>query len=84
MQIITIRSRGQITIPEKLRKYFEWLNPGSAVVVTHEEDEIRIKPLTSKENINWNKIWDLIAVARSFKGKKGNLSEFVSMDRQNH
>lgn len=79
-----IRDRGQLTIPGKIRKIVDWVNPMSVVsIVVLNSEEIIIKP--HSEDINWDDIWAGIEHARSFKGQgNGNLSKFVSEDRQNH
>jgi hypothetical protein len=42
--------------------------------------------LVSRQNkkINWNDIWDGIELARSFKGRQGNLSKSIVKDRKFH
>lgn len=78
-----IRQRGQLTIPDSIRKIIPWLSPMSAVTISAEKaDEIVIKP--HKQEYNWTKIWAGIKKARNIKGKRGNLSKFISEDRYNH
>ena len=85
MQTATIRSRGQITIPDNLRAVFEWLRTGSVVSILSEEDGVKIKPYElSLKVVNWRRVWEKISLARSFKGKRGNLSEFIISDRDKH
>lgn len=79
-----IRERGQVTIPDAIRKVAKWARPLSAVSVSLEGDEIRIRPHVSEKEkeIDWDKVWSAIKLARSFQGKRGNVSAFVEKDRQ--
>ncbi len=78
-----IRERGQITIPDTIRKVAKWANPSSVVTISLEKpDEIRIQPHQTKEAIDWNKVWDAITLARSFKGKRSNISSLIAKDRE--
>ncbi len=79
-----IRERGQLTIPDSIRRMVNWVTPSSAVSISViKPDEIVIKPHQSQ--INWDKIWENIKKARSISGK-GNLStsEFLRQDRSAH
>lgn len=79
-----IRNRGQLTIPDSIRKLRQWASKDSVVTISTENpDEIVIRPGTaSRQNYNWEKIWKNIETARSFKGKyKGSLSKFIAKDR---
>ena len=86
----TIRQRGQLTIPDTLRKNVDWLNKDSVVTVTADSPEqITIRPYdkTKKEKPDWGKILRLIRLSRSFKGNtKGqkSLSQFIIEDRERH
>ena len=84
MKVVSIiRDRGQLTIPDNIRKIVSLANPMSAVTISVEKpDEIVIRP--HQVQFDWNKIWDRIKKSRSIKGKKGNLSEFISEDRHSH
>lgn len=85
--IATIRERGQITIPDKIRNDFSWLNIGSVVhVIPLNNQTVVVKPYQeeAKQIADWKKIEDTIALVRSFKGKRGNLSEFIVNDREAH
>lgn len=78
-----IRSRGQLTIPDSIRKIVNWVTPMSAVSITVEKpDEIIIKP--HQVQVNWDKIWAGIKKSRLLKGQKGNLSHFIAEDRHAH
>ncbi|MEK7633479.1 MAG: hypothetical protein AAB437_01410 [Patescibacteria group bacterium] len=82
-----IRNRGQLTIPDVIRRAFNWMKTESVVKITyHSPQEIVITPYI-QENVkktDWKKIWAAINKARSFKGKRGNLSKFIAKDRYNH
>ena len=87
-----IRNRGQLTIPDSIRALREWASANNVVTITSERpDEIVIRPhkqsLRSKDlkkDYDWDKMWKLINKSRSFKGKAGNLSKFITEDRQSH
>lgn len=79
-----IRQRGQLTIPNSIRRMVNWVAPLSAVSITVlKPDEIRIRP--HKTEVDWDKIWDKIERSRSQTGK-GHMStsEFLEKDRQSH
>ena len=82
-----IRDRGQLTIPDSIRKVIGWVSPMSAVTISVvKPDEIVIKPHVSKQKeVDWNKLWKQLKRVRAFKGKgHGNLSAFVVKDREIH
>lgn len=78
-----IRNRGQLTIPEVIRRAVGWANPLSAVSISIvHPDEIVIRP---KKEVDWDKLWKSIKKSRSLKGKRrGNLSKFIAEDRYRH
>lgn len=83
-----VRQRGQLTIPDFIREITDWIRPGSVVSISKaDKGEIVIKPnsvtLDEKEK-SWKETWEKIQLARSFKGKGGNLSQFIAEDRQRH
>ena len=81
---VVVRDRGQLTIPDKIRKSVNWINPSSVVTVTTDKpDEIIIQPYSPKK-VDWDKLWKMIKKSRSIKGKRGNLSEFIAQDRYRH
>ncbi len=85
MQTISIiRERGQLTIPESIRRKVSWTIPMSAVYISvNRPDEIVIKPHT--QNINQNDIWEAIRNSRAISGKgKVKTSEFLLIDRNSH
>jgi len=79
-----IRDRGQLTIPDSIRKVVKWATPLSAVTISVvNPDEIVIKP--HKSQVDWDKIWEGIKSARAIKGKgRGSLSKFIAEDRYRH
>lgn len=79
-----IRDRGQLTIPDSVRKLVGWITPMSAVIISVvKPDEIVIKP--HQKNINWDEIWENIKKARSMKGKgTQSAAEFLEQDRRSH
>lgn len=81
-----IRNRGQLTIPDSIRKTVKWANPLSAVDISVVKlDEIVIKPHQPQKEVDWDKLWKRIKRVRAFKGKGGgNLSKFIAEDRYRH
>ncbi len=80
-----VRERGQLTIPESIRRVATWVTPMSAVSISLvKPDEILIKP--HQAQINWDKIWEGIRKSRSTKGKGKVVSsiEFLEKDRKSH
>jgi hypothetical protein len=45
---------------------------------------IRPKTTTKKKDFDWDKFERKIAIARSFKGERGNLSAMIVEDRRSH
>ncbi len=79
-----IRERGQLTIPDSIRRLIGWVSPMSAVTISVvKPDEIVITP--HRVQINWDEIWEGIKQSRAIHGK-GNLStsEFLAKDRLAH
>ena len=82
-----IRQRGQITIPETIRGRVPWLKENSMITISQKnQSEIVIRPLgaANGNQTDWSKVWRMINLARSFKGKRGNLSSFIAKDRFSH
>ena len=84
-----IRNRGQLTIPDAIRRAFNWIKTESVVkIVYRSPQEIVITPYIQEKvkKTDWKKVWTAIAEARaiSSKGKKGSLSEFIIKDRERH
>lgn len=81
-----IRERGQLTIPDKIRRALTWLQPHSVIKFFLIGNEVILKQYQSSatHTLNWKRIWEKIQLARSFKGKKGNLTQFIIEDREKH
>lgn len=81
-----IRDRGQLTIPEPIRKIIGWASPLSAVSISIvHPDEIVIRPHRPQKEVDWDRIWKGIKRSRSLKGKgSGSLSKFIAEDRYRH
>lgn len=80
-----IRERGQLTIPDNIRKVVNWVSPLSAVSISVvKPDEIVIKPHTKL--IDKDQVWENVRKARAIKGKGSTTSavEFLIKDRQSH
>lgn len=83
--ISIIRNRGQLTIPDSVRKLVSWVAPMSAVTISVvKPDEIVIVP--HKKQYDWDKIWEGIRKSRAIKGKGKAISaaEFLEQDRRSH
>lgn len=79
-----VRERGQLTIPDSIRKLVNWVAPLSAVSISvFKPDEIIIKP--HQNHVDWDKIWDNIRKSRAIHGKgKISGSAFLAKDRREH
>lgn len=79
-----IRDRGQLTIPDSIRKVMTWMSPMSAVTISVvKPDEIVIKP--HQVQIDTKKILELVNRSRAIKGKgKGSAVKFLEQDRLSH
>lgn len=79
-----IRDRGQLTIPDKIRKSAAWATPLSAVSISIiKPDEIVIKP--HGRHIDWEKILEGIKKARSIHGSGTKSAlKFIQEDRLSH
>lgn len=80
-----VRDRGQLTIPDEIRKVVNWITPQSAVTISvTKSDEIVITP--HKKQYNWDRILEGIRKARAIKGKGKSISaaEFLERDRRSH
>lgn len=80
-----IRQRGQLTIPDSIRKAVKWAEPMSAVSISvGKPDEIVIKP--QEAFTDWVRVWDGIREARATKGNTDSMSaaEFLDKDRSTH
>lgn len=78
-----IRERGQLTIPDAIRKIATWATPSSAVTISlTKPNEIQVRPQAVQKNIEWDILWHTIRLSRSIQGKRGNLSDFIAQDRR--
>lgn len=85
MQTISIiRGRGQLTIPDSIRRKISWATPMSAVSISViKPNEIVIKPHI--QNVDWDQIWENIRKSRAISGKGTVKSaEFIASDRASH
>ena len=82
--ISIVRNRGQLTIPDSIRKAVNWVTPMSAVTISvMKPDEIVITP--HQKQVNWNQIWENIRKSRAIKSKGGmSTVEFLGQDRRSH
>ncbi len=83
-EIGIIRQRGQLTIPDTIRKSISWVSPLSVVLISIiNKDEIIIRP--HKPNMNENEIFKKINKSRNIIGN-GNKSalDFIIEDRSSH
>ena len=79
-----VRDRGQLTIPDSIRKLVNWVTPLSAVSISViKPDEIVIRPHGYQREVNWEMLWKQIKRVRAFKGSgRGDLSTFITEDRE--
>ncbi|MBI3290355.1 hypothetical protein HYZ78_03075 [Candidatus Microgenomates bacterium] len=79
-----IRERGQLTIPDSIRKTLNWTTPSSVVYISIEKpDEITIRP--HKREYDWDKIWEGVRQSRAIKGKNAiSTVEVLQKDRHSH
>lgn len=84
MKTVIVRERGQLTIPDSIRKLVTWVVPQSAISISVvKPDEIVIRPHQYQKSVDWDSLWKQIKKVRAFKGQgRGNLSGFVAKDRE--
>ena len=79
-----VRERGQLTIPDSIRRIAHWITPMSAVsisVVT--PDEIILRP--HSQTLDKEKIWENIRKSRAIKARNAvSALEIIENDRRNH
>lgn len=79
-----IRERGQLTIPDSIRKIVHWITPMSAVTISViKPDEIILRP--HSRPYDKEKIWENIRKSRAIKAKNAvSALEILQRDRENH
>jgi bifunctional DNA-binding transcriptional regulator/antitoxin component of YhaV-PrlF toxin-antitoxin module len=85
MQTVSIiRKRGQLTIPESIRKVVQWTKSESAVIISMAKpNEIIIKP--HSQLLDLDEVWAKIRKARTNSGKGiKSAATFLKSDRLNH
>ncbi len=85
MKVVSIiRDRGQLTIPDSIRRLVSWTSPMSAISISvANPNEIIIKP--HRQDYDEDKIWELLRKSRAIKGTgRGSAAEFIEKDRQSH
>lgn len=81
----TIRQRGQLTIPDEIRSQLSWIDVNEAVRIKTEGDKkIIIEPYEKDMKINWKKLLAQLTRVANYRGKRGNLSQFIIEDRELH
>ncbi|KKW20366.1 MAG: hypothetical protein UY64_C0050G0003 [Parcubacteria group bacterium GW2011_GWA1_51_12] len=85
----TVRQRGQITIPDKIRSELPWLAGGSVIhIFPIDGKSFVVKPYQHElqKKVDWKKVWQMIRLTRSFKSMRSDVSasQFVIKDRQRH
>lgn len=77
-----IRNRGQLTIPDSIRKKVNWTTPSSAVDISiGQSDEIIIRPHKHHIEVDWDKLFRDIKKLHEYP-VKGTMSEFIAWDRE--
>lgn len=79
-----LRQRGQLTIPDQIREFLGWLVPNAVVSFTVSKNKtVTLGPHVKDmaHAVDWENIWERIEIADSFRGKQGNLSQFIIEDR---
>lgn len=82
--ISIIRDRGQLTIPDSIRKLARWTSTSSVVSISIESpQEIVITPHQTVKEVEFTKLFELIKQSREVKGKgTAGASEFIAKDRK--
>ena len=81
-----VRQRGQLTIPDSMRESIMWLREGSVVEIEAAGDGVKIQPAGKQSVLDWEKIWMMIRLSRSFRSKstEASASQFIVEDREKH
>lgn len=90
-EIIKLRERGQITIPEKIRKLLPWMYPSSLLQVKVKQDKVVISPLLPKDEIKkkelsskeWRQVFLTFKKIRS-SGRQIDGAKTIIKDRESH
>lgn len=84
--VAIIRERGQLTIPDSVRKIARWLHTSAVVSITIENpQEVVITPHQPATEAQWENLLELIKKSRSIKGKGGvSASDFIIRDRRSN
>ena len=85
MQVTSvIRNRGQLTIPDSIRKLVGWAGTMSAVtIMVNRQDEILIRPKTKA--VDMEELWKRINEVRNLRaGESFDSLDFIQKDRQSH
>lgn len=78
-----IRQRGQLTIPDSFRDRLSWLRPKNVVSLeSHFDNRITLAPYHSDEEVDWKRWRRKLGRVQAFRGRGGNLSDFISRDRR--
>jgi bifunctional DNA-binding transcriptional regulator/antitoxin component of YhaV-PrlF toxin-antitoxin module len=79
-----IRERGQLTIPDPIRKVASWTANMSVVSISLEKsDQILITPHFTSKETEWERIMELVRKAREIKGKgRESGFEFIERNRE--
>ena len=82
--VAIIRDRGQLTIPDSVRKVAHWVGNSSVVSITIEKpDEIIITPHKMSREIEWDNLFEQIKKSREFKGRGSSKGwEFIEKKRK--
>jgi bifunctional DNA-binding transcriptional regulator/antitoxin component of YhaV-PrlF toxin-antitoxin module len=80
-EVSIIRDRGQLTIPDSIRRRVGWATTNSAVSISVvKPDEIIIRP--NQNYVDWDKIWENIRQSRAISGKgHESAASFLEKDR---
>ena len=85
MQVTSIiRNRGQLTIPDSIRKFVGWADTMSAVtIMVNKQEEILIRPQVRA--MDKDKLWRRINEVRNLNaGEAFDVVKFLERDRQSH
>lgn len=79
-QITFVRDRYQVTIPEKIRKEVDWLEPQVPVEITLvDENTFTVRKYKQKE-VDWNDVWKVIKELEN-EGENIDSTDFLRKDR---